>query len=109
MLNVSRLLSVVFIAGLVFVSVSCSDDDNKINCAKVAVEFGTSYSDLYDASCSEIDGLRSKIIQSLHDAKSCDFVKDLITEYEVDNFEGLLVAIEDEIDEIEASACMPAR
>lgn len=105
MLNVSRLLSVVFIAALVFVSVSCSDDDNKISCTKNAIEFGSLYADLYDADCSEIDALAAKVIKSLRDGKSCDFVDDMIEEYEVDNFNALVEAIEDEIAEIKSGAC----
>jgi hypothetical protein len=108
MLNASRLLSVVFIAVLVFASVSCGDDDNGISCAKTAVEFSSLYADLYDANCAEFDALSNKVIETLRDGKSCDFVDDLIESYEVANFDALVDALESEMADIKANACTPA-
>ncbi len=109
MLSVNRLLSVLFITTLVFTSVSCSDDD-KVSCSKVAIEYINLSFELYDENteCNEIDAIGEKLIKTVRKGKSCDFVQDLMNEYEVDNIDDYIDILESQIQDIKGGLCNPA-
>lgn len=106
MLNVSRIFSVVFIAGLMFVSVSCDDDD--VDCSKNETEAIALSLQIMDADCEEIDALGDRLISLVKRSKSCGFVQELIDENEAASFSELLEMLEDDIAEYKAEACTPA-
>ncbi|HET9053168.1 MAG TPA: hypothetical protein VFM90_03285 [Cyclobacteriaceae bacterium] len=108
--NISRiLLSALFVAGLTFTFVSCGDDE-KVDCSKALVEFANKAEDLYDTElpCNEIDAAGEKYIKAVRNAKSCDFMQEMMEEYQVDNIDDLVEMLEAEIEEMKAICQNPA-
>lgn len=101
MLNVNRLLSVMFIAGLVFVSVSCSDDD-EIDCSKIETEGTALFIQIAqaaeDGDCEKLDELEERLISLAREGKSCQFIKEEMEDMEIDNFEDYILVLRELID-----------
>lgn len=101
MRNTSRILSVLFIAGLTFVSVSCDDDDD-VDCSKIQSQGETLFNQMaqaaVDGDCEELDQLEEKVISLAREAKSCQFIKDDMKDMDIDNFEEYILALRALID-----------
>lgn len=81
------------VIGLSVALASCGDDDDKVNCSKLEEEAMEASFDLLEAigndDCQGIEDAYETSIKILKQGKSCDFVKDVMDEYDVDSIEEL--------------------
>jgi hypothetical protein len=89
----NKLFFSAFLIALSMSLVSCGDDDDKVNCSKLEEQGMEASFDLLEAinndDCEGIEDAYARSIKILKQAKSCDFVADLMEEYDVSTIEEL--------------------
>jgi hypothetical protein len=92
LLNLKRLLFGASIIALATFTVSCGDDD-EVNCSKLEEQGFEASLELFEAwsneDCEGIEAAYQASIKILRKGKSCQFVKDLMEEYEVETIAEL--------------------
>lgn len=90
--NLKRLLLGASIIALAAFAVSCGDDD-EVNCSKLEEQGIEASFDLLNAwsneDCEGIEAAYEASIKIIRKGKSCQFVKDLMDEYEVNTIAEL--------------------